>query len=105
MNEYIKEVGELAEIKEKETLFKTRGTLRIESTPSKYELICTHTARRSFATNLYLQGVPSYTIMQITGHKTEKAFLRYIKVSSLQHAILLNQHFQEKSKSLLSISA
>lgn len=51
----------------------------------KHRLITTHTARRSFATNLYLRvnqlDITVYDIMQVTGHKTEKAFLRYIRVT------------------------
>ena len=63
-------------------------TLHLE----KWEMISSHTARRSFATNEYLNGTPSITIMAITGHKTEKAFLKYIKVRPKEHA--------EKMKSL-----
>jgi integrase len=96
MNDYIKEVGKgIPELQSKIATSKTQGKVRINAEPiEKYKLVCTHTARRSFATNLYLQGVPAYTIMQITGHKTEKAFLRYVKVSSLQYAELLHKHYE-----------
>jgi integrase len=60
-------------------------------------MLTSHTARRSFATNEYLAGTPTLTIMAIIGHKTEKAFLRYIKLSSSEHAKLLKEHW-EKSK-------
>ena len=39
-----------------------------------------HTCRRSFCTNQYLKGVPTVLLMKISGHSTEKAFLRYIKI-------------------------
>jgi integrase len=91
MNKYIKEVGSLAGISGAITIFKTLGNERVSFNHLKFQLISTHTARRSFATNAYLRGAPIYTIMQITGHKTEKAFRRYIKVSALQHAQLLNK--------------
>jgi len=52
----------------------------------KYELVTSHTARRSFATNLYRRGLPASQIMLLTGHKTEGAFLRYIKVSKEDNA-------------------
>ncbi|BDW92732.1 hypothetical protein MACH07_15640 [Flagellimonas marinaquae] len=58
----------------------------------KYELVTTHTARRSFATNLYLADVPSISIMKITGHKTERSFLHYIKISQEQNADKLLNH-------------
>ena len=65
---------------------------------NKYKLITTHTARRSFATNLYLAGVQTHTIMAITGHSTEKAFLRYIKVTPDQHARILQRHWKNQLK-------
>jgi len=49
-------------------------------------MVTTHTARRSFATNMYKMGIPSITIMAITGHRTETAFLKYIKVTPQEHA-------------------
>jgi integrase len=58
----------------------------------KYNLISTHTARRSFATNLFLADVPPISIMKITGHKTERAFLSYIRMTSEQNADKLLDH-------------
>lgn len=46
----------------------------------KYEWVSSHTARRSFATNYYMEpDTHIYDLMCITGHKTEKQFLNYIK--------------------------
>lgn len=36
----------------------------------KYEFIASHTARRSFATNLYLRGADLYSISKMMGHKS-----------------------------------
>jgi integrase len=54
---------------------------------NKYDDVSTHTARRSFATNMVLAGVDVTKIMKITGHKTEKEFRSYVKIDSLQNAI------------------
>ena len=35
----------------------------------KFEMITSHTARRSFATNMYHRGISPVMIMSITGHK------------------------------------
>ncbi len=59
----------------------------------KYKLVSSHTCRRSFATNLYKSNFPSISIMQITGHKTEKNFLKYIKVTPKEHAQKLLDHW------------
>lgn len=52
----------------------------------KWELIGSHTARRSFSTNLFLTGVAIYKIMLMTGHATESAFLKYIRITRSQNA-------------------
>jgi integrase len=51
----------------------------------KYELITSHSCRRSFASNLYGK-LPNMTIMAITGHKTETQFLKYIKITPKENA-------------------
>lgn len=95
MNEYLKKIGELADITEDVIISRTKGTKRVETKSKKFELITTHTARRSFATNLYLSGFPAISIMKITGHKTEKAFLRYIKIKPKENAMKLKQFWSE----------
>lgn len=44
----------------------------------KYGFVTSHTARRSFATNLYLNGVDIYTISQMCGHTTVDMTKTYI---------------------------
>ena len=92
MNKYLKEICQLAGLDEKVRLAITRGGLRVDKTFRKYELVTVHTARRSFATNMFLAGVPSISIMKITGHRTEKAFLRYIRISQEDNARKLAEH-------------
>lgn len=49
----------------------------------RYELVSSHTARRSGITNLYLSGnFDTYQMMSISGHRDEKTFYEYIKLSS-----------------------
>ncbi|PLB86037.1 hypothetical protein C0T31_07800 [Dysgonamonadaceae bacterium] len=85
-NREIKKVCEIAGINEPIMAeVKTNGMTVIKQVP-KYELVTSHTARRSFATNLYRRGLPASQIMLLTGHKTEGAFLRYIKVSKEDNA-------------------
>lgn len=95
-NDYIKEVCKLAGITSHEHKAITKGGIRTSQRFEKWELVSSHTARRSFATNLYLSGFPTLSIMQITGHKTEKAFMKYIKVTPDQHAKLLQLHWIDK---------
>jgi integrase len=92
MNDYLKEVAVEAKLNDKVLISITKGGKRTHKPFFKHELVSTHTARRSFATNLYLADVPSITIMKITGHKTEKAFLKYIRLSQEENANKLINH-------------
>lgn len=73
---------------------------KVDGKYPKYELVTTHTCRRSFATNLYGK-LETLTIMNITGHRTESQFLEYIKITPKEYAIKLKAYW-EKRKDLFS---
>jgi integrase len=58
----------------------------------KWEMVSSHTARRSFATNMFLLNIPTYRIMLITGHKSEHSFFKYIRVTREENAATLSGH-------------
>jgi hypothetical protein len=58
--------------------------------------VSSHTARRSFCTNEYLSGTPRDLITMISGHKTEKAFRKYIKADSLKKASMIKELWNNK---------
>lgn len=91
-NDYIKDVAKLAGITEAIHLDKKKGDLSYKQTLPKWELVTSHTARRSFATNAFIAGVPTISIMKITGHKTESSFMKYIKISEKENALQLRAH-------------
>lgn len=100
-NEYLKEIGIKAELLNVKVTKKiTKGGLPIEHNMFKYELLCSHAARRSFSTNLYLSGFPSISIMKITGHTTEKSFMKYIKITPNENAKLLQLHWDKENANL-----
>jgi len=92
MNRYLKEIADLAEINEPVKIGITRGGKSTNDVFKKSDLVTTHTARRSFATNAYLMDVPTISIMKITGHKTEKSFMKYIRISQEENANKLLSH-------------
>lgn len=92
MNAYLKELGEKAKFNDRVEVISTKGGQRTREVFKKYELITVHTARRSFASNAYLLQVPTISIMKITGHRTEKSFLKYIKISQEDNANKLINH-------------
>lgn len=92
INEGIKTVGKECGIKELINLESRKSGLRVTNSVMKYKLIKTHTARRTGCTLMYLAGVQPIDIMKVSGHKTEKEFLKYIKVSKEQTAKNLSNH-------------
>lgn len=95
-NDYIKEVCKEAEMTEK-------GRLNSRPDVMLWEAVSSHTARRSFATNYYLQGFPTIDLMKITGHKTERAFLKYIRVSKEATAKRMAAHIKLNEKKKLNL--
>lgn len=67
----------------------------------RYELVSSHTARRSGITNLYLSGnFDTYQMMSISGHRDEKTFYEYIKLSSDEVADSIAQKKEEHKNEL-----
>ena len=92
VNKYIKEIAREAGIVDMVEVSYVESGEKKSHLVEKCELVKTHTARRSGATNMYLAGIPTIAIMKITGHKTEKEFMKYIKITEEQTAMELMNH-------------
>lgn len=79
-NEYIKRLCKEAEINEPVTITSYRGSRRIDVTKPKYELITSHTARRTFVTLSLIKGMQPHILMKITGHKDYKTLNKYVRI-------------------------
>lgn len=80
--EYLKEIFKLAGFTDLKIKSKKIGKEVYEKEVPMYELISTHTARRSFITIMLNSGVPAKAIMSITGHKSINNFQLYYKPSN-----------------------
>lgn len=80
-NDYIKEVAQEVGLDTPEQVITYRKGVRIETTVPKYELITSHTARRTFITQCIMRGMPIPIIRSMTGHKDLKSFQKYIKIT------------------------
>lgn len=96
--EHLKMLGMLAGIDEITPIVENRGGVVKTLQYKKYQLIGFHTARRSFATNMYLRQFPTISIMQLTGHTTESNFLKYIKVTPEQNALMVAEMWKKTMK-------
>lgn len=81
MNEYLKELCKIAAIDDQVKIIKYRGTERIETVYKKYEIIGTHTARRTFISLSLRKGMKPDVIMAITGHTTYRMMQKYLKIA------------------------
>ena len=90
---HIRLCAKWAGIDENTTLARVQGGHSVVKQGAKSDFVMNHTARRSFATNMYLKGVPPISIMAITGHTTEANFMKYIKVDKHQHAEVVARAF------------
>lgn len=93
-NRHLQEIGRHAKIDENIMVKENRGGKIISHVYKKYQMIKMHTARRSFATNLYLDGAPTISIMKLTGHTTEMNFLKYIKITKEENAEMMRKFFK-----------
>lgn len=88
-NEFVKIACQMAGINSTESMTRTVGGKLITEQFEKWEHVSSHTGRRSFCTNMYKRGLPTLMIMSISGHTTEKSFLKYIKVKQEEHAEMM----------------
>ena len=79
INIYIKQIARMAKINQPIKISSIRGGKFIVEHKKKYELVYSHTARRTGATLMYLAGIDIYDIMKITGHSNPDILKRYIK--------------------------
>ena len=81
MNDYLKELAEMAGIDEpvRQTYYK--GNERIDDVAPKYVLLGTHAGRRTFICNALALGIPPQVVMKWTGHSDYKAMKPYIDIA------------------------
>jgi integrase len=79
-NKKIKLIAQLAGLTQTIKFSYRKGNKNIEIKRPKCAWVTSHTARRSFCTNEYMAGTPVKMIMQISGHKREKDFYKYVRI-------------------------
>lgn len=92
INKYLREVAKMAGISSKVRVKSYRYGQEIEESFEKWELVTTHTARRSFATNGIAAGIPMLDIMKLGGWKSVTSFSAYIRTTSVETAERYSEH-------------
>lgn len=81
MNDYLKELCELAGIDTPISEVFYKGGVRHEITTPKYALMSTHAGRRTFICKALSMNIPPEVVMKWTGHSDYKAMKPYIAVA------------------------
>lgn len=84
INRYLKDICQCAGLTEEVEIVETTGGTPVRVKKPKYELVHTHTARRTGATLMYLSGMDVYDIIKITGHTSPVMLRKYIKADKLE---------------------
>lgn len=90
VNIHIKEICKQAGITEKIEHQQSKAGEKVRTVYEKWQLVTSHTARRSFASNMIRRGVPARAIMQLTGHTKEGTFLKYVQLTPFEYAQMIN---------------
>ncbi len=107
-NEYLKELGELVS-KDNIGIAKvdgfdqiTKHVLHYDGIPQEnyfpfYKILTTHVARKSYITNSLILGVPERVVKEVSGHKSEKDFRRYVKFADIYKDEMIRKSFSKKN--------
>lgn len=91
MNDYLKELAELAGINDLVTTTYYKGNVRFEETTPKYALLGTHAGRRTFVCNALALGIPPNIVMKWTGHSDYKSMKPYIDIADEMKASAMDK--------------
>jgi len=95
-NDYVKILCEKAEINDMVEVVKYQKGNKVYQSMSKFQLISSHTGRRTFITNSILAGIPLSIIQSITGHKKLATVQKYVRINendSVNQIIKLTNFF------------
>jgi hypothetical protein len=99
-NELLKSIGKKAGINDEQLITKQEKGKTVTVKVPKYELMKTHTARRTFVTASIKRGIQPSIIMKITGHTASKTMERYNKMTASDAAEAMLNVFDEEERKI-----
>ncbi|MEJ8582480.1 site-specific integrase [Riemerella anatipestifer] len=88
----IKKIAKKAGIKEIVTIPKTIAGEDVRIEKEKWQIMSSHTARRTFASLCILMDMPTQSIMKMMGQKSEQSFQCYVRITEMQNAMKMANH-------------
>lgn len=92
LNDWIKRVCKAVGINEKVEVTSSNGLRHKTEIKAKYELVSSHTARRTGITLLYMTGIPLQQVMLISGHKDQDSIRHYLRLTKEENVALLKDN-------------
>lgn len=92
LNEWIKRVCKAVGIDDKVEVTSSNGLRHTTELKPKYDLVSSHTARRTGITLLYMTGIPLQQVMLISGHKDEDSIRHYLRLTKEENVALLRDN-------------
>jgi len=76
-NEYLKDIGEIAELDHPVRIIRFSGVKEVQIRQPKYEFMSSHMARRTFVTIMLEKGVPITVVQKLTQHTDIRTLMKY----------------------------
>lgn len=92
LNEWIKRVCKAVGIDDRVDVSSSDGLHRKTEIKRKYELVSSHTARRTGITLLYMTGIPLQQVMLISGHKDQDSIRHYLRLTKEENVRMLKDN-------------
>ena len=92
-NQIIRTVCEKAEFKKEVKYQREVSGKMTTEIRYRYQEVSSHTCRRTFCTLKFLKGMPAQAIMKFSGHRTERNFLKYLKLDAELTARKYGEYF------------
>lgn len=108
-NDALKELALEAELSHMVKLTVFYNGMKSEKLLRFDQIISTHVARKSFITSALMLGVPERVVREISGHKDEKSFRRYVNLADSYKSRIIHTSFSKENidkyiKDLSSVS-
>ncbi len=97
-NDYIKECCKEAMLDKHTTISKHIGNSRVSSTHPKWELVTSHVGRKTFTTLSLVLGMSETSVKQITGHKKDSNFRKYVNFTDARKKIDMDNAWTKLNK-------
>jgi site-specific recombinase XerD len=97
LNNYLKELGRLVKFGwQVKTSRYYEGVIQQEDVPF-YEVLTTHVGRKSYITNSLILGVPERVVKEVSGHKDENSFRRYVQLAESYKSQVIRKAFSKEN--------